>query len=197
MSVLDVLVLVLLGCGTLLTLIAAIGLVRLPDVISRMHAASKPQTLGLVLVCLGMAVAVGTWQGLGYALLVVAAQLVTVPVSSAMLGRATFRRGFVYGGQYAIDELSPRLVRDDDEDQDEDGFVDELAVPEATDAEQLAESFPENRVEVAASEDLAGLRNWEEPEAETPEDDSMLGLDVDLGEETEVEAEGASRTSAD
>ena len=42
-----------LVAGALLGLAAAIGLVRFPDLLSRMHAATKPQVLGLLLVVLG------------------------------------------------------------------------------------------------------------------------------------------------
>ena len=36
--------------GALLTLIAAIGILRFPDVLTRMHSAAKPQVLGSVLL---------------------------------------------------------------------------------------------------------------------------------------------------
>ena len=40
--------------GALLTLIAAIGILRFPDVLTRMHSATKPQVLGLLLILLGL-----------------------------------------------------------------------------------------------------------------------------------------------
>ena len=52
--VLDVVGGVLILLGAALALTAAIGLVRLPDVLNRMHAASKPQTLGFLLLCVGL-----------------------------------------------------------------------------------------------------------------------------------------------
>ncbi len=114
----------LIVAGALIASIAAIGLLRFPDVLNRMHAASKPQTLGLIMMALGVAVHV---RSLGLSLLllvVVLAQLLTVPASSAMVGRAAFRRGFVVGGQYVIDELTPRLATDGEPDEDNDGFID-------------------------------------------------------------------------
>ena len=54
-TVADVLAATCLVLGALLSLIAAIGLLRLPDVLTRMHAATKPQVLGLMLVLLGLA----------------------------------------------------------------------------------------------------------------------------------------------
>ena len=40
--------------GALLTLIAAIGILRFPDVLTRMHSATKPQVLGLLVVLVGL-----------------------------------------------------------------------------------------------------------------------------------------------
>ena len=42
--------------GSALALTAAIGVVRFPDTLSRMHAATKPQVLGLLLVLVGAAI---------------------------------------------------------------------------------------------------------------------------------------------
>ena len=54
-TVLEVVSAVLLVLGALLALTAAIGLLRFPDTLARMHAATKPQTLGLLLVLAGTA----------------------------------------------------------------------------------------------------------------------------------------------
>jgi multicomponent Na+:H+ antiporter subunit G len=50
----DVLSAALLLTGTALAVLAGLGLVRFPDVFSRMHAATKPATLGLLCVTLGL-----------------------------------------------------------------------------------------------------------------------------------------------
>jgi multicomponent Na+:H+ antiporter subunit G len=47
----DGLVIVLMLLGALTSLVAAIGLVRLPDTVSRMHATAKPATFGLLCFC--------------------------------------------------------------------------------------------------------------------------------------------------
>ena len=51
----DVLAAVCLLGGAFFALVAAIGVVRLPDLLSRMHAATKPQVIGLLLVVTGLA----------------------------------------------------------------------------------------------------------------------------------------------
>lgn len=187
MSAMELLAAVLLGLGVLLAAIAAIGLARFDNVLARMHAGSKPQTLGLMLVLAGAAVVVGSWAVAGFLLLVLLAQMATVPVASSMVGRAAFRRGFVRGGQYAIDELSPRLAAEGDVDEDEDGFADEDSEVDGSLAALPAEEFPAN---VLDAQDLAASArdesSWEESEEEAQEIDDAL--DIDLSGETEQEA---------
>ena len=53
--VLDTIGAALLMLGSFLTLAAAIGMLRFPDLLSRLHAASKPQSLGIALMMAGLA----------------------------------------------------------------------------------------------------------------------------------------------
>lgn len=89
--------------GAAFALIAAFGLVRLPDVLNRMHAASKPQTLGVVLVCLGAGLILR--DGAATAMLTLAAglQLVTAPVATQMMAKAAHRAG-LYRADIVDDE---------------------------------------------------------------------------------------------
>ena len=105
-------VLALLGC--LLSLVAGIGLVRLPDLLTRMHAATKPQVLGLVLVTGGLALVLRDGSTTLLLGLVVVAQLLTIPVASHMVARASWRGGQVRHDLLDVDELtgSPTLEED-------------------------------------------------------------------------------------
>jgi multicomponent Na+:H+ antiporter subunit G len=91
--VVDVVSGALLLLGTALALVAAVGLVRFPDVLTRMHAATKPQTLGLLLVLAGLALRVRDPGALTIIALVALFQLLTAPVSAHMVARAAFRTG--------------------------------------------------------------------------------------------------------
>lgn len=191
MSVVEILAAVLIGAGLLLAVLAAIGLNRFDGVLMRIHAASKPQVLGLILVFSGVSLAAGSWSLAAFLLVVLLAQMATVPVASVMVGRAAFRRGFVRGGDYAVDELSPRLATPSDDDDDEDGFID---ASEGDDHEGMAadekDRFPDNVVTPESTADAVTDPNWTEPEAGSEgyeEDESSL--DVDLADETEREAE--------
>lgn len=187
MTVPEILASVLIILGTLLAVIAAIGLNRFSDVLTRTHSASKPQTLGLLLVLAGASIAAGSWSLAAMMLVVMLAQMTTVPVASVMVGRAAFRRGFVRGGLYAVDDLTPRLADSDDEDDDEDGFIDE-GTDEHEGLTGGEDRFPENVVAPATSDSDLSLPNWDEPEAGTGDSDED-GLDVDIADETEREAE--------
>ena len=182
MNAVEIIASVLIGAGLLLGVLSAIGLNRFDGVLMRIHAASKPQVLGLILVFAGAALAAGSWSIAAFLLVVLLAQMLTVPVASVMVGRAAFRRGFVRGGDYAIDELTERLATPADDDDDEDGFVDHEGMHEGT-----RELFPENVV-TDNVEPLTG-RNWEEPEGGAADVEDEDGLDIDLDDETELEAE--------
>lgn len=97
-------VLLLVGC--LFALIASIGVVRLPDLLSRMHAATKPQVIGLMMVVTGLALRLRDPSVLAILLFVVWLQMVTSVVSSHMVARASFRAGHVRDDLLVVDELS-------------------------------------------------------------------------------------------
>jgi multicomponent Na+:H+ antiporter subunit G len=108
-AVLDVLAAAALLAGCLLSLLAAVGMVRFPDLLSRMHAATKPQVLGLVLVLAALALRLRDGTTLGLLLLVVLFQFATAPIASHMAGRAAFRAGQVEEELLVTDELSETL----------------------------------------------------------------------------------------
>lgn len=96
----------MLVVGATLALIAGLGLQRFPDVFARMHAATKPATLGLALVLGGAALLVPDMGSRIKLLLVIALQFVTAPVGSHLVGRAAYRAGTELADDTAIDELA-------------------------------------------------------------------------------------------
>ena len=106
-AALDVLSAALLLSGVALAVIAGLGLVRLPDVFSRMHAATKPVTLGLVLVLLGAALRVDGGDA-ATLLLVGMLQFLTAPVGSHIIGRSAYRAGAGALDDLVVDELRDR-----------------------------------------------------------------------------------------
>lgn len=100
--------------GSLLALIAGLGLARFPDVLTRLHAAAKPQSLGVLLVLLGLALRVEDRSTQTIIALAAIFQLVTAPVSAHMLGRAALRAGHIDRSRLSRDDLATDdLARDD------------------------------------------------------------------------------------
>ena len=86
-------VLALLVGGVLFTVVAAVGLVRLPDLYSRTHAASKSETLGAALALAAVAVAVGPGPALAKVVLLLVFVFVTGPTAAHAIARAAYEEG--------------------------------------------------------------------------------------------------------
>ena len=83
----------LIVLGAILTFVAALGLFRLPDLYTRMHAASKAGTAGSGLLLLGVAIQSGEADVWIKCLLAVAFFFLTAPVSAHLLAKAAVRAG--------------------------------------------------------------------------------------------------------
>lgn len=96
---------VMMLTGAALALIAGIGLQRFDDMFNRMHAATKPATLGLALVLGGAALQVPDAGNVAKLVLIILLQFITAPVGSHLVGRAAHRAGTELG-DVEIDELA-------------------------------------------------------------------------------------------
>jgi multicomponent Na+:H+ antiporter subunit G len=81
---------VLIVLGGFFTLIAGLGVLRMQDVFIRMHAATKAGTLGVGLICGGVALAMGGEVAVK-AVAVIFFILFTAPIGAHLIGRAAFR----------------------------------------------------------------------------------------------------------
>jgi multicomponent Na+:H+ antiporter subunit G len=104
----DILSAALLLLGALSCLLGALGLVRLPDLPGRMQAATKPQTLGLLLILAGTALRVELESAVTL-LLVGLFQVITAPVIAQLLGRSAYRGGTVRRDLLVVDELAGKM----------------------------------------------------------------------------------------
>lgn len=91
--------------GTLFLLISALGLLRMPDTLTRMHAGTKASTLGTLLVIIGAIFLEPTsWFKLSLLALFI---LITNPLSSSILARSTYlKHGFL--NQSGMDDLKDK-----------------------------------------------------------------------------------------
>lgn len=108
----DVACAVLMLAGAGFCLLGAVGLVRLPDLPARLQAATKPQTLGLLLILLGTAFRVSPESAVTL-VLVVLFQVVTAPVISQIVGRSAYRSGSLDRSRLVVDDLTAQMDRDE------------------------------------------------------------------------------------
>ena len=106
MSVGEVAAAVLLLSGVALSILGGIGINRFPDVFARMHAATKPVTLGLALVLVGAALLKADVPSIVKLLLAAGLQFITAPVAAHMVGRAAYRAGTELSPDTRLDELA-------------------------------------------------------------------------------------------
>jgi multicomponent Na+:H+ antiporter subunit G len=79
--------------GSLLILVAAIGLVRLPDVLCRSHAVAKAMTLGIFLMLFGLWIHLDGEEAALKIVLAICFQVVTIPLASHLVGLLALKKG--------------------------------------------------------------------------------------------------------
>ncbi len=102
----DVLAAVLMLAGGMFCLVASVGMLRLPDTIIRMHAATKAGTLGAGLMFLALAShyrELSTTLRAGAAIVFL---LLTAPVAAHLIGRAAYCTRVRLWERTRIDELA-------------------------------------------------------------------------------------------
>lgn len=110
-NVMDVLALVCVIAATGFSVAAGIGLMRFPDALSRLHAATKPQIFGLLLIIAAIALDQRSWVTLLALIPVFVFQSLTAPVAAHMVGRAAYRTGQYDTATLVVDELGPAIER--------------------------------------------------------------------------------------
>lgn len=99
---------ILMLLGGALMLLAAVGVVRMPDLFMRMHAATKPAVLGIGLVLSSVALHFGELGIATRAVLITGFFLLTAPVAAHMIGRAAYFVGTPLWERTIQDDLSGR-----------------------------------------------------------------------------------------
>ncbi|KAB0285334.1 monovalent cation/H(+) antiporter subunit G [Vibrio fortis] len=90
----DIIVGILLCLGTLFTLIASLGILRMPDLYTRMHAATKAGTVGLASLLLAVAIAIPDITVISRVIGTMLFIFITAPVAAHLLGKATQESGY-------------------------------------------------------------------------------------------------------
>lgn len=102
----NILIIVLISTGAIFSAVTALGLIRLPDVYTRTHAASKSSTLGVMCVLGGTFIHFWLLKDYFHPQLIIAIAFlfITSPVAGHLIGRASYMSGI---------KLAEETVRDD------------------------------------------------------------------------------------
>lgn len=108
---LDAIALLCVLGAAVLSVSAGIGLLRFPDVLTRLHAVTKPQIFGVLLVIAAVAIDQRSWVTLMALAPVFVFQSLTAPVVAHMVARSSYRTGRFARDNLIIDQLKPAIER--------------------------------------------------------------------------------------
>ncbi|KIL43662.1 monovalent cation/H(+) antiporter subunit G [Jeotgalibacillus campisalis] len=99
--------------GAFFSVVTAIGLIRLPDIYSRTHAASKSATLGVMCILIGTLLFFWTEEGLfnSRVILGIFFVLITAPVGGHLIARAAYSSGVKLWDKSIQDDLADKDVK--------------------------------------------------------------------------------------
>lgn len=86
----ETIILLLAAIGTIFMLISTIGVLRLPDIFARMHAAGKAATLGVSCLLLAAGLFYGS-SSLMRMIVLILLFFITAPISTTAMARAAYR----------------------------------------------------------------------------------------------------------
>jgi multicomponent Na+:H+ antiporter subunit G len=98
--------------GSMFMLIAAIGVVRLPDIYLRIHASTKAASLGALLMLIALSISLPTFIVIVESIMIVFFLFLTAPVGSHMIARVAHMMQVKQWDGTLIDELQEQKDRD-------------------------------------------------------------------------------------
>ncbi len=101
----EIIIVILSTLGTLFILLAAIGVVRMPDIYLRISVTTKAATLGIGLILLASAVYFNEGPITARILAIILFMLLTAPVGAHMIGRASYFTGVKLWKKSQVDDL--------------------------------------------------------------------------------------------
>jgi multicomponent Na+:H+ antiporter subunit G len=108
----EIFVSILLLAGASFMVLAAIGIVRLPDLPTRMHASTKAGAMGAILTMAGVALHFSDSAVAARAIAFIAFILLTAPIAAHVIGRAGYFTGITLWSGTTKDELRERYDPD-------------------------------------------------------------------------------------
>ena len=108
----NILIGVTVSLGVIFILLTAIGLIRLPDIYCRTHAASKSATLGVMFILLGVFLHFWLIEGIVNTRIIlgIVFLFITGPVGGHVIGRSAYLSGVKMWDQYVKHKLPPVIA---------------------------------------------------------------------------------------
>ena len=123
----DIAIMIIVTLGALFVLLAALGIVRMPDLYLRIAVTTKAATLGVGMILIGAAIYFNEASITTRALAIVFFLLLTAPVGAHLIGKASYYVGIPLWKRTVVDDLKksdkvePELgIKDKDEKNDSD-----------------------------------------------------------------------------
>ncbi|WPR74803.1 monovalent cation/H(+) antiporter subunit G [Algoriphagus sp. NG3] len=101
----EIIVIILSSLGALFILLAAVGIVKMPDLYLRISVTTKAATLGIGLILLAAGIYFADTAILVRVIAIIVFMLLTAPVGAHMIGRASYFTGVKMWDRSTIDEL--------------------------------------------------------------------------------------------
>ena len=113
MTAIEWVVILFAGAGTLFSIFAALGLIRFPDIYSRLHATGKNATGGVIMSMFATFLFFFIQQGVfvGNLLLVIIFVFLTTPIVTLTVARAAYRTDVPQDDSAIIDELQEEYAK--------------------------------------------------------------------------------------
>jgi multicomponent Na+:H+ antiporter subunit G len=108
----DYLIMLLSAVGALFILLAAIGILRMPDLYLRISVTTKAATLGIGLVLAGAALYFNDYSVTSRVLAIILFLFLTAPVGAHMIGRAAYFIGTPLWKKSVVDDLKGQYEPD-------------------------------------------------------------------------------------
>ena len=124
----NLIVVLLAAVGTLFLFVSALGIVRLPDVLTRMHAAGIAATLGISCLLLATGIHFLADGQMFRMIALILLFFVTAPIATTTMARAAYRTSPSDHFVLEYDDLAALSAAAGSNDQDKPGFTDESQV---------------------------------------------------------------------
>jgi multicomponent Na+:H+ antiporter subunit G len=94
--IVEIVVSVFLIAGSFFIFVAGIGILKMPDIFLRMHAATKATSLGIMLILFGVMILYPTAAVIVKSFIIIVFLYLTTPVAASLLGKTLLDMGISF-----------------------------------------------------------------------------------------------------